>query len=502
VGWLRLKSPLQEDTGVVRRGGLDPAEASAPRNPGRVPVEACALSTRSGLIPCGLVLGADWWYTRPVTTSYIQMLRLFSRDFRLFLVAAALVGLAWDGFRAVLFNLYLLRLGYGPEFIGLINAAGALAFALLCPPAGAAGTRWGSRRVLIAGAAVITAGFVSLPLAGLMPMMWRTGWLLAVTLLTYAGFALFLVNGLPFMMSTTGPRERIHAFSIHSALVPLAAMLGSLAAGVLPEILSSLLGMPLDRSGPYGFPLWVAALILIPGLLALLATRPIDKPARSTLASQAASTGKSPAPYVMILVIAVSTGLRFGGRATQSTFFNVYMDDGLGVSTALIGAVISLSQLLAVLAALSVPFLVAHWGNGRTVFWGTLGMAVCSLPLALIPRWTAASAGFASSAALFSSTVGPVRVFSQELVSERWRAAMASAFMMGAGLAFSGVSLLGGFVIVGSGYRALFLLAAALSAAGAFLFWGYFRVPRGKMERLPASEGDRGHSDLPSSPKS
>ena len=122
-------------------------------------------------------------------------------------------------------------------------------------------------------------------------------------------------------------------------------------------------------------------------------------------------------------------------------------------------------------------------------------MAVCSLPLALIPRWTAASAGFASSAALFSATVGPIRVFSQELVSERWRTAMASAFMMGAGLAFSGVSLFGGFVIVGSGYRALFLLAATLSAAGALLFWAYFRVPRGEMVRLPTSEGDDVHMD-------
>ena len=423
------------------------------------------------------------------------MLRLFSRDFRLFLVAAALMGLAWDGFRAVLFNLYLLRLGFGPEFIGLINAAGALAFALLCPPAGAASTRWGSRRMLIAGAALMTAGFALLPLAALMPAMWQAGWLMAASLLSYVGFALFLVNGLHFMMSTTGPKERNHAFSIHSALVPLAAMAGSLAAGVLPETLSSLLGVPLDEAGPYGFPLWVAALLLVPGLLALLATRPIDEPAHPTPASHTPSTGTSPAPYVIILIIAVSTGLRFGGRATQMTFFNVYMDDGLGVSTALIGAVISLSQLMAVLAALAVPFLVARWGNGRTVFWGTLGMAVCSLPLALIPHWTAASAGFASSAALFSATVGPIRVFSQELVSKRWRTAMASAFMMGAGLAYSGVSLLGGFVIVGSGYRVLFLLAATLSAAGALLFWAYFRVPRGEMVRLPTSEGDDVHMD-------
>ena len=70
-----------------------------------------------------------------VSSHYLQTLRLFHRDIRLFLVSAAVVGLAWDGVRAVVLNLYLLRLGYGPEFIGVVNSAGALVFALSCLPA-------------------------------------------------------------------------------------------------------------------------------------------------------------------------------------------------------------------------------------------------------------------------------------------------------------------------------------------------------------------------------
>ena len=71
-------------------------------------------------------------------TDYLSMLRLFSRDLRLFLITAALVALAWDGVRTVILNLYLLRLGYGPQFVGLVSAVGAFAFALLCPLAGSA----------------------------------------------------------------------------------------------------------------------------------------------------------------------------------------------------------------------------------------------------------------------------------------------------------------------------------------------------------------------------
>ena len=63
-------------------------------------------------------------------TDYLRALRLFSRDVRMYLLAAALFGLTYFGFTTVLLNLYLLRLGYDPAFIGLANGITALAFAV------------------------------------------------------------------------------------------------------------------------------------------------------------------------------------------------------------------------------------------------------------------------------------------------------------------------------------------------------------------------------------
>jgi len=415
-----------------------------------------------------------------VITTYLSMLRLFSRDVRLFLVTATLVALAWDGMRTVLFNLYLLRLGYDAVFVGLVNAVGALAFALLCLPAGAMGTRWGSRNMLIAGVSLLAVGFWLLPLAEFLAGAWRAGWLLVTSVLTYLGFALYLVNGLPFMMGATGPEERNHAFSVHVALMPLAGFVGSLAAGVLPDVFAALLGVSLEEAAPYRFPLWLAALLLVPAVLVL-------RPTRSTAGQQGqASAANTPLartgrpPYGLIVAIALIMAFRFGGRGAVVTFFNVYLDEGLGVSTALIGAMSAIGQLLSVPAALVTPLLAVRWGNPRTIFWGTIGMALCTLPLALVPHWTAAGLGFVGSTASFLTTVGPIRVFSQELVAPRWRATMASAFMMGAGLAFSGMSLFGGYVIVALGYSTLFLAGAGMMAAGGLLFWSYFRVPRGE----------------------
>lgn len=426
---------------------------------------------------------AEGWYTRAVTTSYVQTLRLFSRDLRLFLITATLIGLAWDGVRTVLLNLYLLRLGYGPESVGLINGVGALAFALSCPAAGAMGVRWGSRRVLIAGASLLAAGYWLLLLAEALTGSWRLGWLMATALLTNFGLALYVVNGLPFLMDATRSEERNHAFSFHIALVPLSAFVGSLMAGVLPGTLASLLDVSLGETTPYRLTLSLAALLLVPSIPVLLLTRSDDRQHTQAPAVGAPASHTAPAPYGLIAVIALIMALRFGGRATVITFFNVYLDDGLGVPTILIGVLTAVGQLLAVPAALTAPLLVARWGNPRTIFWGTMLMALCMLPLALVPHWAVGGLAFMSSTTLFSTTAGPIRLFSQELVAPRWRASMASAFMMGAGLAFSGTSLVGGYAIATVGYRTLFLGATGVAAAGALLFWCCFHVPRGEPAR-------------------
>ena len=423
-------------------------------------------------------------------TDYLSMLRLFSRDLRLFLITAALVALAWDGVRTVILNLYLLRLGYGPQFVGLVSAVGAFAFALLCPLAGAMGTRWGSRKMLITGLGMLAAGFCLLPLTESLAPDLRTGWLLGTTILTHLGFSLYLVNGLPFMMDTTGTRERIHAFSFHSALLPLTAFGGSLLSGLLPGILASLLGVPLTEAAPYRYTLWLAGLLLVPAVPVLLFSRSAGSLEVQEPAVELDKAGSTRAPIGLILIVALFMALRFGGRGPVVTFFNVYMDSELGISTALIGVLSAIALLISVPAALLAPLIVARRGNTRTVVWGMIGMALCTLPLALIPRWPAAGLAYISSSAMFSVTVGPLRVFSQELVAPRWQATMASAFMMGAGLAFAAVSLAGGYVIVELGYRALFLVAIGLIAAAVLFFWFYFRVPRGEMARRTVPKGD------------
>ncbi len=168
------------------------------------------------------------------------------------MVSSALFGFTiFGGIYTLLLNLYLLRLGYSPGFVGVVNASGMLALALFSLPAGALGGRWGSRRTLIAGLSLIVIGLGLLPLAELVPVPFRRGWLVGTYMIAWLGVAMYFVNTNPFLMVVTTAVERNHVFSVQVALWPIAGFAGSLVGGVLPDHIAGLLRVPLDHPAPY-----------------------------------------------------------------------------------------------------------------------------------------------------------------------------------------------------------------------------------------------------------
>ena len=415
--------------------------------------------------------------------SYWGALRSFHRDVRLYLGASALNGLVSNGIRAVLGNLYLLRLGYGPEEIGLFTAVGLVVFTLACLPAGALGRRWSASRALTAGTALLVASIGLVPLVELVPRTWWIAWLVGANVINGLGLALYHVSGMPFLMAATGSEERDHAFSLNASLEPLASFLGSLLGGVLPGLLAALLAVSAEGAEAYRYSLAIAALLLVPAVLLLRAAGEVGAgpPERRAAAVRRA-------PYGLIAMLALVVVFRYAGKGTVDTFYNVYLDAGLGLSTTLIGVLIAVGKLSAASAALATPLLTARWGRSRVIVVATLAIGLLILPLALLPHWAAAGLGFVGLSAFSSIAITAMRVYSQEAVSPAWRFAMSGALVMGAGLSASAMAFGGGYLIPSIGYSGLFLAGAGLTVAGAALFWGYFRVPRGELAGAPDAQ--------------
>ena len=108
-------------------------------------------------------------------SDYMRALRQFSRDVRLFLFSATLVGFNFFGIYMVLLNLYLLRLGHKPDAIGLVHATGSLATVVFAVLAGSLGRRMGSRNALAIGFGLFVVGVGLLPLGQILAPAWRIG---------------------------------------------------------------------------------------------------------------------------------------------------------------------------------------------------------------------------------------------------------------------------------------------------------------------------------------
>jgi len=395
-----------------------------------------------------------------------------------YFVAVALVGFAIDGgIYSVLLNLFLLRLDYGPEQIGLINAAGTLTFALACLPAGVIGARWGSRQSMLLGLALMSAGSLLLPLADLLAPQWRLPWLVVQVSVLDLGLALYFVNTAPFVMEAIRPEQRTHIFSLQTALLALAAFLGSLVGGFMPPLLAALLGNSDSSPAPYRYALLFAGLTILPAMLAIHSARPAALP-RSTLPAPVVAASPLTRSLIMLMaMIAIVRVLQVSGLAATTTFFNVYLDSDLLVSTARIGLLLALGRLLGIPAALATGPLTARFGNRGVVIGASLGTALSILPIALIPHWSAAGLSLIGVLGLSGIRYPASIVYFLELVPPGQRATVSGLTEMSAGICFTAMTFGGGYMIAAFGYRSLFMLGAGLTGLSALVFWRSFRSP-------------------------
>src|SRR5918911_4858013 len=79
---------------------------------------------------------------------YLQEFGRFQRNARLYLISTALSGVS-VGILLVLYNLYLVSLGYGSDFIGLVLFVGTVGAGVAIFPAGVCIDRFGGKLVLI-----------------------------------------------------------------------------------------------------------------------------------------------------------------------------------------------------------------------------------------------------------------------------------------------------------------------------------------------------------------
>ena len=182
------------------------------------------------------------------------------------------------------------------------------------------------------------------------------------------------------------------------------------------------------------------------------------------------------APFGLLVFFGSMALLAAIGEGAVRTFFNVYLDTGLGVSTAAIGVIMGIAQLLPMFVAFGVPLLLARLGTGRSLLAGVLAIAGCLLILAGFPFVAAAALGYMGIMAAFTVTSASRDLFGQELVAVRWRTSSQATAMIGLALGFATAGVVGGYLIEAVSFSALFFAAALAAVLAAGLLTVYLRT--------------------------
>ena len=395
-----------------------------------------------------------------------------SRDAKLLIVSTGVLAVSFFGVQMLLTVLYVLRLGYSVEYVGLFNASGALTYILSSLPAGAVGSRFGLRAAMMTGGMVTVLGMAMLPLTEFVPLALQYAWPILSQVVVTMGWALISINQVPALMAATTVRNRNSAYAFNGVLRGLGTFMGTMVGGFLPLLFAPLLGEAVEGPGPYRAALLTGAVLCIFGLIPLWLVRS----SATTQTVQLQAGGAFPTLPVAFLVLHVFLG-QMAPAACQS-FCNAYMDRGLALSSATIGILTGIGQFTTILAPLLTPRLAARYGNGWTLMMGTVGTALSLLPLALIPHWSAAGAGRLGLLALSAIWMPALQVFQMELVPSHWRALTNGIISMAMGFAYASIGFGGGYLVAAWGYSALFSLAIGISLVGAGFMWTMLRSPR------------------------
>ncbi|MBK7141332.1 MAG: MFS transporter [bacterium] len=393
---------------------------------------------------------------------YWKHVRLFSRNARLYLLGAFLLGINYEFFQLLL-NLYLKELGFGESSIGLVNSSRAIGMSLMAIPAALLLSRIALKPVLIVAGLLFAVFSIGISSNQQLEM------LILFTILSGMTFAFSRVAAGPFYMRNSSSRERTHLFSFSFGVLLIAGMVGSLSAGRLVPVMSQLAG---DSILGYRYTLYIGIAVGLISLIpfAMLRPAPVSEEERriSITREQLRRRG------LFYFKLSFSNFLIGLGAGLIIPFLNLYFRDKFGLSTSTIGVFYFCTILCMFAGTLSGPVLARRFGLVRTIVITQL----LSIPFMLLLAYTTtlwvAFGAYVLRAGLMNIGVPVATNFGMEM-SSRTEQGLVNALLMVSWTASWMVSTaIGGHLIEQYGYTLTFNITIVLYVMSTmFYFWSF-----------------------------
>lgn len=431
-------------------------------------------------------------FARSLMREYSEAFVSFSRNARLYLLGSFLLGIGANQI-SLLWNLYLKSIGYSPTVIGQTLSLKALGSAVLALPAAFFVARIDSKRLLPSAAFLVAAAYAAQSLA------------LSVSVVSAAVFmagafsTVFQVSTGPFFMRNSGPRERIHLFSLNSALSMGTGLIGSLAGGFLKDGLVSV-GVP--ETWAYRIGLLVGAAFVLAAFVPFArideksalgdtsgGTAPSSAAAKAAgpavagegpgAGADAASDGSArcardrigPALWVKLVLPGFLIGI---GAGLTVPYLNLYFKLVFDLGDGAIGAAVAAGQVATFLGMAASPLLARKIGKARSVFV-TQGVSIpLILVLAFVGSLPLALAAYLARQVFMNMSTPISDNFALELVPQSKQGLVNAVKMLAWTGSWAISARISGGLIDNRGFAPSFVLTASCYALSTLLFWLFF----------------------------
>ncbi len=409
---------------------------------------------------------------------YRARLRAFRPNARLYLAYVILSGAALGVFR-LLFNFYVLSLGFDEALLGRLITVNNLTALIVALPVGYVADVLGRKRSLLVaalGMALSVAGMVVWPQAGVF---------YAMNALSGVAQSLGGVTMAPFLMENSDEEERTYLFSFASGLQMASAFVGNWVGGYLPSWIGGVLGVAAVSSRAYGGALLFVAAVAALGCLPLLFLRtPVLSRRERSVFAPLTYARRHPRLLGKLIVPMWVTSI---GAGLIMPFMNVFFRQVHHRPDAVIGTLFAWGSLAMGVGLLLAPALADRMGKMQLVVLSQALSIPFLVALGFAPWfWLSAGAYYIRLALMNMS--GPVyQTFVMEHVEAGARATVASLVSMSWSFGWAFSPVVSGWLQVRYGFGPPFAGTIVLYSVAVFLYWKFFWPRLPNQEPLPVA---------------
>ena len=396
-------------------------------------------------------------------SGYASKLRRFNPNARKYLLFVFLTTLN-AGIYGVIFNLYILRLGFGEDFLGLILSISATSMGLFSIPAAFVCDRLGRKRTLLLSS-VLSAISLFFLYNTTTPEL-----LVLFSLASGMASALGLVTGSTFLLENSTKEESMYLDSTTTVIYTFSLLSGNMLGGFLPDILADLISAQSGSAISYRLTLYVSLVATVASLLPLAYVAEKNSEENNDIRGQLhiyRSIFKSKVIRQMTLFYCLY-GIGWG---TSLPYFNVYFDTVLGASANQIGIIFSVSQVFMILGYFLVPVLTERTGKVRLVAIVQILSIPFLLMFVLTNNLLIAVVGFVMRYMIMNMANPILNSFKLEIVQPEERS-MINSIMWMACYTFVGIgNYVGGLMMAKGDSRMPFMVTGLFYAATAVFYY-------------------------------